>query len=96
MYSDGQTGMHSQRFYNLVHTDYFCNTEYEGGLQKYHLPDIDRIMKSRDSVTVVLSFCGSDNNIIYSLSKIRNKTDILGKQKYRIGGKIICQKQKDC
>lgn len=29
----------------LVHTDYFCMTEYEGGLQKYHLQDIDRIMK---------------------------------------------------
>ena len=28
-----------------LHTDYFCNTEYEGGLQKYHLPDIDKIMK---------------------------------------------------
>ena len=29
----------------LVHTDFFCMTEYEGGLQKYHLPDIDRIMR---------------------------------------------------
>lgn len=29
----------------LVRTDFFCMTEYEGGLQKYHLPDIDRIMQ---------------------------------------------------